>query len=93
LPDFATLYTDARDQALTALRRSVPDEARGAVVERVEAGTPWREIVRVADETRADLVIVGAHARRGLGPALLGSTSSQVVRHVACPALVVREGL
>jgi nucleotide-binding universal stress UspA family protein len=93
LPDFATLYRDARDHALTTLRQSVPDEARSAVVERVEAGTPWREIVRVAEETRADLVIVGAHARRGLGPALLGSTSSQVVRHVGCPALVVREGL
>jgi nucleotide-binding universal stress UspA family protein len=93
LPDFSTLYSDARDHALTLLRRSVPDEVRSAVVERVEAGTPWREIVRVADETRADLVIVGAHARRGRGPALLGSTSSQVVRHIGCPVLVVREGL
>jgi nucleotide-binding universal stress UspA family protein len=92
-PAFAALYGDARDHALTLLRKSVPDEARRLVVERVEAGTPWREVVRVADETRADLVVVGAHARRGLGPILLGSTSSQVVRHVACPTLVVREGL
>jgi len=94
LPDLAPLRRDVGEQALAALRKAVPDDAidRGALVFRVESGSPWREIVRVAAETKADLVVVGAHARGRGGNSFLGSTSSQVVRHAPCPVLVLREG-
>ena len=59
------------------------------VTRRVESGTPWREILKVADETAADLIVVGAHARGGLR-AFLGSTADQVLRHASCPVLVTR---
>jgi nucleotide-binding universal stress UspA family protein len=94
LPDLAPLRRDVREQALAALHKAVPDDVvdRGAVGFRVESGSAWREIVRVAAETRADLVVVGAHARGRGGNSFLGSTSSQVVRHAPCPVLVLREG-
>ena len=50
------------------------------------------EIVRVAEETRAGLVVLGS---RGFGPlrrALMGSVSGSVVRHAPGPVLVVRGG-
>jgi nucleotide-binding universal stress UspA family protein len=53
-------------------------------------GRPDAEIVRLAEELGAGLVVVGS---RGLGPmrrALMGSVSSSVVRHAHCPVLVVR---
>jgi nucleotide-binding universal stress UspA family protein len=94
LPDLAPLHREVREQALAALRKAVPDDAalRGAVDFRVESGSPWREIVRIAALTKADLVVVGAHARGRGGNSFLGSTSSQVVRHAGCPVLVLREG-
>jgi nucleotide-binding universal stress UspA family protein len=60
------------------------------VEERVAEGDAREEIVRMADEWPADLVVLGA---RGLNPvqrALLGSVSIAVVRHTHCPVLVVR---
>jgi nucleotide-binding universal stress UspA family protein len=61
------------------------------VEERVEAGSAWREIVRVAGDIRADLVVAGAHVSGGFGRFFLGSTANQVVRHAPCPVLIARE--
>lgn len=63
------------------------------VNERVETGTAWREILRVAEETYADLMVMGAHVHGALGRRFLGSTANQIVRHALCPVLVVREAL
>ncbi len=74
------------------LRRAVPALSRDfcEVKERVTVGTPWREILRVAEECRAELVVLGAHAHNLMGRLLFGSTASHVVQHAACPVLVVR---
>jgi nucleotide-binding universal stress UspA family protein len=53
-------------------------------------GSPAEEIVRLARDRRADLVVVGS---RGLGPfraALLGTVSTAVVHRADCPVLVAR---
>ncbi len=53
-------------------------------------GRPASRIVQVAEEWRADLIVVG---HRGLGPfrtMLLGSVSAEVVDHALCPVLVAR---
>ena len=54
-------------------------------------GRPDAEIVGLADELGAGLIVLGS---RGLGPlrrVLMGSVSDSVVRHARCPVLVVRE--
>src|SRR5262249_1920857 len=78
--------------ALASLRTAAPDDARDfcQVKERATTGTPWREILAVADERKADLVVMGAHGHGPVGERLFGSTASQVVRRSACPVLVVR---
>lgn len=51
-------------------------------------GNPGEAIVRIAEEERADLVVIGS---RGLGTirrSILGSVSDYVVKHVHCPVLV-----
>jgi universal stress protein A len=55
----------------------------------VEVGSPKVEIIRVAGEIHADLIVVGSHGRHGLG-LLLGSTASSVIHHAACDVLAVR---
>jgi nucleotide-binding universal stress UspA family protein len=59
--------------------------------ERVETGSAWRAILRVAEETDADLIVLGAHAPGVVGRFFFGSTANQVVRHAPCPVLVVRK--
>lgn len=56
---------------------------------RIEIGSPKNEIVRVATEIGADLIVVGSHGRHGIG-LLLGSTASSVVHHADCDVLAVR---
>jgi nucleotide-binding universal stress UspA family protein len=58
--------------------------------ERVAEGDAREEIVRMADDWPADLVVLGARGLRLVQRALLGSVSTAVVRHVHCPVLVVR---
>jgi len=77
--------------------REVVDEVRIGLAERgfaietdVAVGDPRVEIVRQADEWKAELVVVGA---RGLGMVkrlLLGSISDAVARHAPCPVLIVK---
>lgn len=54
------------------------------------AGRPDAEIVRVAEELPAGLVVVGSRGLGGVRRALLGSVSSSVVRHARGSVLVVR---
>ncbi|MEJ2466252.1 MAG: universal stress protein [Candidatus Thiodiazotropha sp.] len=55
----------------------------------VEVGSPTTEIVRVAQEQEADLIVMGSHGRHGL-QRVLGSTASGVLHTTACDVLAVR---
>jgi nucleotide-binding universal stress UspA family protein len=53
-------------------------------------GDPAAEILRVARETNADLIVMGTHGRRGLTRLLMGSAAEEVVRKASCPVLTVK---
>ncbi len=68
------------------------EEARGKVAEaHLRMGRPDEQIVSVADEVGAGLLVVGSRGLGGLSRALMGSVSDSVVRHAHCPVLVVRK--
>jgi nucleotide-binding universal stress UspA family protein len=50
-------------------------------------GTPATEILRVAQELEADLIVMGTHGRTGLSRWLLGSVAEQVMRKAPCPVV------
>ncbi len=57
----------------------------------IERGfSPHEEIVRVAGELDADLLVMGTYGRGGVAHFLFGSTAEQVVRMAGCPVLTVR---
>jgi nucleotide-binding universal stress UspA family protein len=53
-------------------------------------GTPWEEIVHVAEELGSTLIVLGSHGKRSLEEIILGSTVENVAKHAPCPVLVVR---
>ena len=57
----------------------------------LRTGMPCLEIVKAAQELRADLIVISTHGRRGLTRVVFGSTTEKVVRHAPCPVLIVRE--
>lgn len=67
------------------------EEAGGVVAEsHPRVGRPDEQMIRLAEELDAGLLVVGS---RGFGPlkrVLMGSVSDSIVRHAHCPVLVVR---
>lgn len=55
----------------------------------VKLGNPAREIRDLASSLDSDLIVIGSHARHGLG-LMLGSTANAVLHGVTCDVLVVR---
>jgi nucleotide-binding universal stress UspA family protein len=54
-------------------------------------GTPAEDIVRVAKEQKADLIVIGTHGRTGLKRVLMGSVAEAVMRRAGCPVLTLKE--
>jgi len=79
----------ARAQVDAALDRAreASLEARGEVLE----GNPVDEILSFADNSRADLIVMGSRGHGALAGALLGSVSSGVVQHANVPVLVAKQ--
>jgi nucleotide-binding universal stress UspA family protein len=82
------LIEDARKR----LQALVAEESAtwSAIEARVVVGRAYREILQAAAEAGSDLIVMGAQGRGGLGLALFGSTTQQVVRAATCPVLTVR---
>jgi nucleotide-binding universal stress UspA family protein len=64
------------------------DDAR--VVVDVRVGSPTHEIVALARELNADLIVVGTHGFGGVRRLILGSVADAVARHASCPVLIAR---
>jgi len=63
-----------------------PDVPRRVVL---DSGSAKREIVNIAHEMGADLIVIGSHGRHGMA-AWLGSTAAGVMHRATCDVLTVR---
>ena len=79
-----------REEMTSELNRLGASDAQVRVEHRLEEGDAATQILRVAQETGCDLIVLGTHGRTGLGWLLMGSVAEQVVRKAACPVLTVK---
>ncbi len=88
--------TTQLSQDLEKQCRADLEEAKGAVPEGVpvetlfEVGSPGPVLLQMADDMKADLIVMGS---RGLGPLkgiFMGSVSSYLVSRAKCPVLIVK---
>ena len=56
----------------------------------IRVGSPGEEVVRVAEESDADLVVLGGNRHSSIRNLLLGSTAAYVATHSPAPVLVMR---
>lgn len=86
--DVATRIQEAAKKGLDAAVTARAN--RGVQLESVlRDGVAWEEIRAVAEESGADLIVIGTHGRRGIARALLGSVAENVIRTVKTPVMVI----
>jgi universal stress protein A len=86
MSDFASGKREEIAKQLKALTAGTGVSAR----EIVRLGRAWQEVVEIAKETKADLVVLATHGYTGLRHVLLGSVAEKIVRHAPCQVLTVR---
>src|SRR5919107_5334140 len=93
LGDDGWLYEQREEESRELLRK---ESWRVKVAGGTVAGTHLRmgvvdlEIVALAKELGADLIVMGCRGHRGIRRAIEGSISDAVIRHAPCAVLVVR---
>ena len=88
----ADLVEDMQKSAWTEMNKWAAEIAAKVkdVDKLVVRGVPFVEIIKIAKDKNADLIVIGTHGRTGIDHMLFGSTAEKVVRKAACPVLTVR---
>lgn len=60
------------------------------VEHRLVEGEPVKEILRAAEQSACDLIVMGTHGRTGLHRLVLGSVADRVLKKARCAVLTVR---
>jgi nucleotide-binding universal stress UspA family protein len=96
IPEF---IEEVREEIGTAARRfhkvinrarEMTEKARVNLHTHVLAGHPVRDIVELAAELKADLLVIGSAGHSELYERMLGSRADRIVHLAGCPVLVVR---
>lgn len=88
----AAVLKGLEGQARAALAQLLP-KAEDATVEitcQAVTGTPYFEIIEIAHEEKADLIVMATHGRTGFSHFIMGSVAERVVRTAPCAVLTIR---
>jgi nucleotide-binding universal stress UspA family protein len=100
----AEQFTDEQTRLLQDTRKVIQEDAEQLLEDEahrlrdagwtgtteLRSGNPAEEIIRIAEELKVDLVILGSHGWGGIKEFLLGSVSHKVLEHAPCSVLVVK---
>jgi nucleotide-binding universal stress UspA family protein len=96
LPEY---YQELADQAKKDAEATA-ESARNAIQQKlpkgvdvsteVRMGNPAQTIIEIAENWKADLIVMGSHGRGFWSRSLVGSVSDAVVHHATCSVLIVR---
>ena len=81
---------DSRDKVRAMLGRLHAADHKVQEEHLLVEGDPVREILRVARETRTDVIVMATHGWTGVARLLMGSVAEGVVRKSQCPVLSVK---
>lgn len=81
----------AREEDLDAVRRTLNEtDIEYTVRQLVRGKEPAEEIVTLADELGATLIVIGMRRRSPVGKLLLGSNAQQILLDANCPVVAVK---
>jgi nucleotide-binding universal stress UspA family protein len=96
MPEF---IEEVREEVGTAARRfhgvlqrakTMAEESRVKLYTHVIAGHPVRDVVRLASDLNADLLVIGARGHSAIYERMIGSRADRIMQLAHCPVLVVK---
>jgi nucleotide-binding universal stress UspA family protein len=85
-----TLVAGRRFHTVINRSRAMAEDCQVKLKTHVVAGHPVRDIVDLARDLKADLLVVGASGHSALYDRMVGSRADRIVHLAPCPVLVVR---
>ena len=85
---------DVNDRAAERIVEELRERADAVVPEdwtvvcHLDQGKPHKEVIEMAGQAKADLLVVGSESNRTLAERIAGGTSERMVRHAPCPTLI-----
>lgn len=91
-PDYtAARQTHEEIKAVVNARLEAHHSPRLQVLVHARLGHPVDQILALAEETGAEIIVVGTHGRSRIRRWLLGSVAERLVRHAECSVLIARD--
>jgi nucleotide-binding universal stress UspA family protein len=79
------------DQELAAVRARLEEEGLEHEVRQLVAGLePAEDLIAVAEEVSADMIVIGLRRRSPVGKLILGSNAQRILLDAPCPVLAVK---
>ena len=75
---------------IDGIARNAAERFPGRIAAHLAVGEPAREILQLAIDLEADVIVVGTHGKKALERMLVGSVSLSVVKKALCPVVVAR---
>lgn len=87
IPELMHIQEEASKRLFKRLQKQYGDEVD--ITTYTKIGRAQDEILSVAEECKADLIILGTHGRTGFDHFISGSVSESVARKAKCPVLII----
>lgn len=91
-------YRESHRKAALAILSSMEDKVHAAgvkvesgLIENLDHSRISDKIIEFTKKSRADLLVLGTHGRRGFHRFLIGSVAEEVVRAATIPVLLIRD--
>ena len=79
------------DEELAAVRARLQEEGLENEVRQLVAGLePAEDLIAVAEELSADMIVIGLRRRSPVGKLILGSNAQRILLDAPCPVLAVK---
>jgi nucleotide-binding universal stress UspA family protein len=69
---------------------SIGEAVEVPITQVLKVGEPRTLIISTAEKLGVDLLVIGAHSKRGIVDALVGGTAAYLNRHAPCPVVTVQ---
>ena len=90
IPEYERMiHKDSEKQLEAIIAQRVPKNLTARTL--IGHGNPAHEIVRLAEEEKADLIVIATHGHTGFHHLVVGSVAEKVIRLAHCPVFAVRE--